>query len=181
MIETTRLQLVPFSEDFLNRHYVFWLNDPQIVRYSEQRHVRHTAESCRAFFKAMKDSGHYFYAITTKGASHHIGNIIAYMDYQNRTADISILIGEKGYWHHGLGAEAFEAVMHMLFSTQDVRKITAGTLEVNKGMLKLMRKVGMQEEARRKRQILWEGKEVDVVYYAIFREAKKGDEAAHAI
>ena len=49
-----------------------------------------------------------------------------------------------------------------------MRKVTAGTMAENKSMLAVMRDVGMIEEGRRLRQFLFEGREVDMVYGALF-------------
>jgi len=49
VLQTARLRMVPFSEAHLTTRYVGWLNDPEVVRYSEQRHQTHTIESCRSY------------------------------------------------------------------------------------------------------------------------------------
>ena len=50
ILETERLTLTPFNtERHLTERYVAWLSDPDVVRYSEQRHRTHTLASCRHF------------------------------------------------------------------------------------------------------------------------------------
>ena len=41
VIGTTRLQIIPFREEYLTERYVSWLNDPEVVRFSDQRHRQH--------------------------------------------------------------------------------------------------------------------------------------------
>jgi [ribosomal protein S5]-alanine N-acetyltransferase len=43
-IKTKRLLIVPFSEKHLQEKYVGWLNDKELMRYSEQRHKKHDFE-----------------------------------------------------------------------------------------------------------------------------------------
>lgn len=100
----------------------------------------------------------------------HIGNINAYVDVHNKTADIGIMVGERAVWGRGFGAEAWIAVCKFLFDELKLRKLTAGTVADNHGMLGIMRKSGMHEEARRRRQMLIGGREVDMIYVAMFRE-----------
>ncbi|MEQ8196094.1 MAG: GNAT family N-acetyltransferase [Rhodospirillales bacterium] len=171
-IETARLKLEPFSEAFLTERYVGWLNDKRVTAHSEQRHKTHTLGSCRAFFEGMLAAGNYFWAITVKddSALGHIGNITAYIDSPNYVADLTILIGEPAAWGRGFGAEAWIAVCDWLFANTAIRKITAGTMATNTGMIAIMKKAGMIEEGRKKRQFVQDGREVDGVYAALFKK-----------
>ncbi|MBZ0104030.1 MAG: GNAT family N-acetyltransferase [Sulfuricella denitrificans] len=169
LLETPRLRIVPFDASLLTKRYVGWLNDPEVVRFSEQRHRHHDLAGCTAYFDSFEHSPHFFCAILHKGTpDEHIGNISIAVDRANRVADISIMLGEKQYWGQALGAEAWARVMEELFANQNIRKITAGTMALNHGMLTVMKRCGMEEEGRRKRQFLCDGQEVDMVMAAAF-------------
>lgn len=171
-IETDRCRLHPFSERYLSERYVGWLNDPDVVRHSEQRHRKHTLESCRAYMRSFEGTPHYFMAIVAKDPSlGHVGNINAYVDAANGVADVGILVGEKAVWGKGYGSEAWIAFTRFLLNEGGMRKVTAGTLATNHGMLGIMRRAGMQIEATRRRQALVDGEEIDIVYAALFRDA----------
>src|SRR5262245_44345540 len=58
-----RVRLVPFGPQHMTATYVGWLNDPVVVRYSEQRHRAHTLDTCRAYFDFMQSGGHHFWAV----------------------------------------------------------------------------------------------------------------------
>ena len=166
-----RLDLVPFAPEHLSERYVGWLNDGDVVRYSEQRHRRHDLANCRAYAERFDASADYFWAIVAHDAGlGHIGNLTATLDPPNGVADLAILIGEKRAWGGGLGSEAFELACRYLLLERGLRKLTAGTAMDNAGMLAIMRKLGMQPDGRRARQLLIEGREVDVVHAALFRE-----------
>lgn len=170
-IETERCWLRPFSEVYLTERYVSWLGDPDVVRHSDQRHRRHTMDSCRAYMQSFETGPHFFMAIVAKDpALGHVGNINAYVDVHNAVADIGILVGERSVWGRGYGSEAWGAFAKFLLKDRNLRKVTAGTMSVNHGMLGIMRRTGMNIEATRRRQALWEGQEVDMVYAALFRE-----------
>lgn len=170
VIESDRLVILPFSEKYLSVEYVSWLNDPGIVRYSEQRLRKHTLDSCRAYWQSFKGTPNHFWAIVRKGDGLHLGNINAYIDLVNNVADLGILIGFHDSWNKGYGTEAWNAVCKYLFDAIGIRKITAGTMEKNEGMLGIMRKSGMADDGRRIRHVLFEGFAVDMVHGALFRE-----------
>jgi RimJ/RimL family protein N-acetyltransferase len=167
-IETPRLIIEPFSEKYLTPRYVSWLNDPEVVRYSEQRHRQHTLESCKKYYESFAGTPNFFWAISLKDTEFHIGNLNAYVDIMNKVADIGILLGEKAAWGKGHGLEAWKAVCDYLLGNGGIRKISAGTLALNAGMLNIMIRSGMVEDGRRFRHYLVEGHEIDLLHYALF-------------
>jgi len=172
MIETPRLTIVPFGEAHLTERYVAWLNEPEVVRYSDQRFRTHTLESCRAYMESFRGTPNHFWAIVARDpALGHIGNLNAYVSTLHRVADVGIVVGERGAWGKGLGGEAWIAVCDHLLRAGGMRKVTAGTLEVNRPMLAIMERAGMVPDGRQVRQNLFEGREVDVVHAALFADA----------
>ena len=89
VVELEDIRLEPFDiGKHLTDRYVSWLNDPTVVRYSEQRHRRHTLDSCGAFARSFSESPNYFWAIIANTtASIHIGNLVAYIDPHNNSLD----------------------------------------------------------------------------------------------
>lgn len=168
-IRTRRLLIRPFTEQHLTSRYVSWLNDKQVMRYSEQRHRVHTVESCRAYMQSFENTPNYFWAIEEIAHGRgHIGNINAYVDRHNLIADIGILIGDEKAWNQGYGFEAFNAVCGFVTEKENVRKITAGTMSANLPMLKIMKKMNMVSDGKRTNHFLFETREVDLIYMALF-------------
>ena len=168
-IKAERLTVTPFTEGHLTDRYVSWLNDQEIVRYSEQRHRPHTLESCHAYFESFRDGADCFLAIIADDPDlGHIGNISVTIDEPNAVADVAIMIGEKQTWNGGYGSEAWNAVVQALLSDLGMRKVTAGTMSVNLPMLRLFAKADMEVEGCREKQFLWEGGETDLIYVAAY-------------
>lgn len=167
-IRSERLMIVPVTEEHLTPRYVGWLNDPEVVRYSEQRFKTHTLESCRAYLKSFAGTENLFVALIANSEG-HIGNMTAYLDRYG-VVDVGILIGERAVWGRGYGSEAWQSVCRALIEA-GARKITAGTLSVNKGMRTVMERAGMVPDGRRVGQCVLDGEEVDVVYAALFADA----------
>lgn len=170
-LRSARLVIVPFQERHLSERYVGWLNDRELMRFSEQRHKVHSFASCRAYWQSFSGTVHYFWAIeeVAEGLG-HIGNINAYVDEWNKLADMGIMIGEVQAQGKGLGLEAWQAVIGFLFSGVGLRKISAGAMAENIAMLKLMKRSGMVADGVRKRHYLLDGKEMDILHMALFRE-----------
>jgi RimJ/RimL family protein N-acetyltransferase len=161
--------LEPFEGRHISSRYVAWLNDPAVVRFSEQRHKAHSLESCRAYAASYVGTPNHFWAIIA-GSLGHIGNLSATVDEANRVADLAILIGERECWGKGLGTSAWTAAMQWLLQDGGMRKVTAGTMAANQGMLSIMKKSGMMEEGRRRAQFLHDGASVDLVLVARFAD-----------
>lgn len=172
VLPSARLRLVPFGEPFLTERYLGWLNDPEVMRFSQRRYQRHTRESALGYLAGFSHSPHYFWAIVRNdGERPHIGNIAAHVDPAHGLADISILVGERDAWGAGYGTEAWRTVCEFLLRDLRMRKVTGGTLASNAGMLRIMQRCGMQDDGRRKRHYLVDGASVDVVYMALFNDA----------
>jgi RimJ/RimL family protein N-acetyltransferase len=84
------------------------------------------------------------------------------------TADIGIMVGERKVWGQGIGVKAFCLVLSALEASRLIRKVTAGTLSVNRGMVRILEKANMKHEATRYAQELVDGMPVDIVYYSKF-------------
>ena len=170
-IKTKRLVITPFDLSYLTDRYVSWLNDSEVTRFSRHRSVTHTIKSCRDYYLSFQDSPNYLWAIEIlDGDTLHIGNVNAYIDEPNSTADVGILIGEKTEWGKGYAYEAWIAICNYLFTIEKVRKISASTLSTNKSMVNLARQAKMSEERRRFHQVIFEGKKVDVINFAYHRK-----------
>jgi RimJ/RimL family protein N-acetyltransferase len=171
VIHTPRLNIVSFDKKHLTPEYVGWLNDKAIVAFSEQRHSSHSMESVKGFCNSFKNSPNHFLAMEKTGASAgHIGNMSVIIDSPNAVADIRILIGDLSSWSKGYGSEAWIGVCDFFLRIKNIRKITAGTLSVNKGMQRIVEKAGMKPDGIRKKQNLWNGEEVDMMYFSLFKK-----------
>lgn len=166
-----RVLLRPFCFEDITPAYLGWLRDPVVVRYSNQRFRRHTTESCQQYVASFQSSDNHILAICDLDTSAVLGSLTVYRSMPHGTADIGIMIGDPGSWKRGIGQDAFQVVVEVLERSGEIRKITAGTLAVNLGMVRVMEKAGMTWEATRSAQELVDGQPVDVLYYAKFCHA----------
>lgn len=167
-IDGLRLRLRCFTQEHITASYIGWLNDPKVVTYSNQRFIRHTQETCLRYLQSFADTNNRFYAIEDLVTGQMLGTLTIYANLHHQTADIGILIGVTKHWGQGLGQEAFEMAMLALASTCQIRKITAGAMGCNIGMVKIMERSGMHLEATHKAHELLDGYPMDVLFFAKF-------------
>lgn len=170
-IRTERLALLPYHAGLVCDRHVQWLNDPDIMQYSEQRHIRHTLESVHSYVNEFNSSPHMFmWGIYTSKPNVLIGTITARLDYPNNVANVGILVGEKTEQGKGYGQEAWDGVVDWLLHTRKVRKVEAGCMAGNHAMRKIALKSGMHADGRRTFQFIVNGRAVSLLYYARFRD-----------
>jgi len=170
-LKGSRLILRPFTEIDITPTYLSWLNDPLVVQYSNQRFFQHDELSCRKYLSNFKNSPSAFLAVVHIATNKVIGTMTVFYSPYHDTADIGIMLGERSIWGKGFGKECFSLVVTKLIDGLGVRKITAGCLSSNKGMIEVMKYSGLHLEATRYGQEMILGKPEDILYYARFHEA----------
>jgi len=165
-----RLYVYPFTESDITTDYISWLNDPKVVRFSNQRFRRHDEKSCLDYLKTFADNDNLFLAIHLAEGKRLIGTMTAYVSSHHGTADMGLLIGERGLWGQGFGFEAWNLLLDYLLLDRKLRKITAGAVRCNASMTRIMERSGMRLEAVRSQQEIVDGEPQDVLHFARFCE-----------
>jgi RimJ/RimL family protein N-acetyltransferase len=170
-IDGKRVLLRPFGAADITHEYVGWLNDPAVVRYSNQRFRRHDRASCERYLASFDGGASLFLSVRLRGDDVGIGTMTAYYSPPHGTVDVGIMIGAASARGLGLGRESWVALTGWLLELPIVRKLTAGTLACNAPMLALMKAAGLELEAVRRRQEIVEGRPEDVLYFCRFGHA----------
>ncbi len=157
-----------FMPGDIDATYLAWLNDPDVVRYSNQRFVRHTAQSAAAFLSSFTASENLFLSIRRLTDDRAVGTMTVYRAVPHGTADLGILIGDKQVWGQGFGREAWILVLNWLEFRRAVRKFTCGTAAPNRPMRRLAELSGMELEATKHRHEIIDGVPVDLLFFARF-------------
>lgn len=157
-----------FSPEDITEGYIGWLNDPEVVRFSNQRFIIHTNKSCKNYLCSFKNTDNLFLKVIDKEKNEMIGTMTAYYLSQHKTIDVGILIGKRSVWGKGYGGDAWCVLIEWLGKQPFIRKITAGTMRPNQGMIRVIEKSGMTLEAIRPRQELLDGQPQDLLYYGKF-------------
>lgn len=129
-----------------NSQYVEWLKDKSINRYIDARFTDwNTDKVCNYVNYCLESENILLLAIVFE--SRHIGNLkIEISNSINKIISISILIGTKVFWGHGLGTDSILAATEYSFRTLKAEKIIANMYQENIGSLKAFTHVGFQLE-----------------------------------
>lgn len=164
-LNTRGLILIPATVDIPD--YSHWLNDPEVVKFSELRHREHTWEECQKYIASFDQDKNCMWTINVIGANMHIGNITAHHDPHNNVMQMGMLIGEKWAWGRKYGREAWGAVLTWAKDTKKVRQVEAGCMISNSGMRQVMTKTGMGHACTLNDHFVLNGKpEAKVIYRA---------------
>lgn len=169
-IEGDLVKLIVFTEKNISDTYLSWLNDPDVVRFSNQRFRRHTRETSLEYLQELVAAEGIFCAVCLKGDGKYVGTMTVRFSVAHERAEIGIMIGNKKVWGKGIGGDAWSTLMSFLLNTVKIRKVFAGTLRCNKGMVKIMMKSGMISDGVLVTHELVDGKEEDIVFFSKFRK-----------
>jgi RimJ/RimL family protein N-acetyltransferase len=165
------MYLRPLVEGDSEGPYPRWFNDAEVCRGNTHHIFPYTAEDGRAYIQqANRGRHHLILAIVRREDNVHIGNIaLDSIDYINRTAELTIVIGDKTCWGKGYGKEAARLICDHGFLVLNLNRIACGTFEDNVAMRKLAECLGMIEEGRRRQAVYKLGRYTDVVEYGVLR------------
>ncbi len=164
-----RIRLVRFDEGFITDAYLSWLDDPELMRHSRQRFVRHDSATSREYLAEMREGSNRFWAVVRPSDGLFVGTVTARVATRDLVADLGILIGHPDARGTGLGREAWGLAMRYMFTSERIRKITAGTSALNIAMLRIVRHWRMPLEGTLREQELVDGRPTDVLLFGMLR------------
>jgi len=171
VLQGKKVLLRRFTESDIDETYISWLNDPDVMCFSNQRFLNHDKESCYRYLTSFEGTENLFISVRDLSDEYSVGTMTAYISRHHCTVDVGMMIGDKSLWGSGYGKDAWNTLTNWLLERDDIRKLTAGTLKCNIGMIKIMEHAGMHHEATRKSQELVNNEEMDILYYAKFHDS----------
>lgn len=157
----------------LKERYLRWLNDfevvtpiisPELMKVKDMSFIE---ESFRRFTR--EDSQGFF--IKHVPANSYVGTIkLDKLNLNNKSAELGLMIGEKGLWNKQIGSKAAAVLLKYAFEDLHLHKVWGGTDEYNIAMQKLFLKAGFKQEGRLRQVNYFNGRYSDNFYYGILRE-----------
>ncbi len=163
--------LQPFLASDVTNEYVGWLNDPQVVRFSNQRFRQHSLSSCLDYVSSFHGTPNRFLKILRQEDGRMVGTMTAYAALHHGTVDMGVMVGCRSAWGLGIGQDAWNTLLCWLLGVGGVRKVTGGTMRCNLAMVRIMERSGMTLEAVRPGQEVLDGEPQDLLYFGKFRDA----------
>jgi RimJ/RimL family protein N-acetyltransferase len=158
-IQTLRLILRPVVPGDVDGPYLRWMQDDDILRYTEARFVSRDDVALKSYVAAMLASPeNLFLAMILRTGQRHIGNIkIGPISRHHRRGDIGLIIGARNCWGQGYAPEAIAAITAYAFGTLGLAKATAGCYSANQGSARAFLKAGFRLEGIREKQLWVDG------------------------
>lgn len=169
-LSSEHLRITQFTEDDITAEYIGWLNDIEVMRFSNQRFHKHDLESCTNYLRSFDGSANLFLVIRLRQDDIAIGTMTVYRNMHHATADVGIMIGSPSGRGRSLGVEAWRSMIDWLLTDGRTRKVTAGTLACNQPMIRLAEQSGMALEGVRKSQEIVDGQPEDILLFGKFAE-----------
>ncbi len=171
MLENETILLRSFQDKDIEM-WTSWFNDNETTRFMNKAVFPNTESQQRKHLENSKvDKNNIQFAIVLKDESQSlIGTIgIHKIDWVHRTADISILIGERIGLGKGIGKQAISLVVDHAFLKMNMRKLTAGMWSENIGSKKAFEANGFIKEGTRAEQYESDGKLYDSFEYGLLK------------
>ena len=162
--------LRPLTPADANRNYLRWINDQDVVEHLETGFFPTTLRSLRQYVASrLGRADCLFLAIVNRKTRRHVGNVkLEPINWIHRTATVGIMIGDKRAWGKGFASETLRLVSDHAFQRLNLRKVSAGTRAVNRGALRAFLNAGFMVEARKRAEMLIDGRPCDVLQLAKF-------------
>ncbi|MEW8977876.1 MAG: GNAT family protein [Symbiobacterium sp.] len=88
---------------------------------------------------------------------------------RNRSAMLTIFIGEPAYWGRGYGSDALRLVLREAFGPMDLHRVELHVFEFNQRAIRSYEKVGFVHEGVRRQALLRNGHYYDILVMGITR------------
>ena len=136
------VSLAPFDPEDVGPAYMRWINDPEVVRYTEARWILHIRESAAAYVRASNDgAGSKLFRILL--AEQHVGNLrLSAINYHHSRAEVALIIGEASARGRGVGHRAIEIACAHAFVTLSLHKVIAGIYANNEASVRAFETAG---------------------------------------
>lgn len=142
----SRVYLRPVEEDDLASIRI-WVNDPEIRRLIGEVTPMSAANAEQFYERIKTDINRVWFTIILKENDRIIGEAgLLRIFYPWRTADLSIIIGDKFYWNKGYGRDAILLLMDYAFGSLALHRLSIGVVGFNERALKFYEKVGFRQE-----------------------------------
>ncbi|MCJ7715403.1 MAG: GNAT family N-acetyltransferase [Anaerolineales bacterium] len=162
------------KEDLPN--FVTWLNDPEVRQGLSLIMPLSLAEE-EEWFSGMLKKPPYEKPLAIeiqpdpkKDEWIFVGNCGLFaIDWQNRSAEIGIHIGEKKYWNKGFGTKAMCLMLKHGFENLNLHRLWLRVFATNLNALRAYEKAGFVIEGKYRQAQYLEGKYVDVMIMSVLK------------
>jgi len=125
-----------------------WINDPEVMKNLLMRYPVSRYQEERWIERALDDSNpkNKVFAVETKEGVYLGGIGLHAINWENRNAEVGIVIGKKEYWNKGYGTDAMMALLDFAFHQMNLHRVYLRVFEFNIKGIKSYEKCGFKRE-----------------------------------
>lgn len=154
-----------------------WTEDAEYLRALDTDYARpmSVAEMGKRLEQFIQDPGTVEFRIRTLQDDRLIGFVALHtIEWNNRTANLAIGIGDPDYRGQGYGTDALRAVLRYAFHEMNMERVGLNVNENNARAIRAYEKVGFRREGAMRRALLRDGKWQDRIIMGILLEEWEG-------
>ena len=142
IIHGSAFYLESFNEKYVTEEYVSWLKNSDIFGRIAHANPNVTIDDVRSYSNQLVESDDaYFFAIVMKKSNKHVGNVkLGPIDYENRSCQLGMMIGDVSYHGQGIGTETVTLCKEFCFSELNIRKLYVKVLTDNAKAIRIYKK-----------------------------------------
>ena len=179
-----RVYLRQLTDDDCKGRYLEWFNDAEVCA-GNSHHVRpfnrqdaldYVYNTEDLVLAIITEPFHEMMGMEVKwpDGGFHIGNVaLQNIHPVYRSADFSIIIGEKDYWGKGYGKEVATLIINHGFMAMGLLRIACATFDTNHAMRGLAKSLGFREEGNRLAAVYKNGEFLNIIEYGLLTEGWK--------
>ena len=146
-------------------------SDPQVTQFSEMVTLATTLQASQVIkrfqVECEQDTG-IRWAIVRKTDPRCIGTCGLVWHRQNFSAYLSYDLARE-FWNQGFATEALRPVIHFGFATMGLNRLSATTIPANAASMRVLQKLGFQEEGILRQWAFWKGQFQDLRCFSLLR------------
>jgi RimJ/RimL family protein N-acetyltransferase len=182
-VRTARLDLRPHRPDDLKDLFAFH-SHPEVVRYvpwpvRDREQTRIALEAKLAQGVVTEPGQWLVLAMEIRRTSTVIGEVLLKWESEtSRQGEIGFAV-HKAYQGHGFASEAARAVLRLGFDDLGLHRIVAVCIDANVDSVRLLRRLGMRQEAHLRDNVFFKGEWADQLVFGLLEaEWRRHDQVA---
>tara|TARA_Y100001960_G_C14731621_1_gene857902 strand:- start:108 stop:737 length:630 start_codon:yes stop_codon:yes gene_type:complete len=167
------IYIKPISKNDITIEYVNWLNDNEVNKYLEVRHVKQNLISIFNYINNIRSKdGCDVFGIYYNKSDLMVGTIgISHFDKFNKRLEYGLLIGDKKARQIGIGFLATILFYEYIFSEYDIIKIYNPVVDENKNAWTLVESLGSIREGILRNHFIFSSGNIKNMYlYGILKD-----------
>lgn len=149
-----------------------WVNDPEVKQNLLMRYPvsRYQEEKWIETALSGDNQRNKVFALETKEGVYLGGIGLHKIDWENRNAEVGIVIGKKEYWGKGYGTDAMLAILDFAFNQMNLHRVYLRVFEYNLRGIKSYEKCGFKKEGLLRQDRYCKGRYHDTVMMGILKD-----------